>query len=107
MTRIYEDKPFVLRCERSKIMIKGINHQMIELSETDNKYYERAFLIVRPEYAQVHRNVLEKEAKKMLKDVCATSVMKKKAIIFKTAVQMVIGGIVGAGVTVLVQLLFV
>ena len=40
-------------------MIKGINHTMIELNETGNEYYERALLIVKPEYASVARAVLE------------------------------------------------
>ena len=45
-------------------MIKGINHTMIELNDTENEYYERAILIVKPEYASVQRAILEDEAKK-------------------------------------------
>ncbi len=59
-------------------MIKGINHSMIELQETENEYYERAILIIRPEYAAVQRSVLEKEALRMLHELDAPSVMQEK-----------------------------
>lgn len=84
-------------------MIKGINHQMIELSQTDNMYYERAFLIVKPEYAQIHRDILEKEARKMLKDINATSVMKKRNVFLRFGLQILIGAAVGVLCTILVQ----
>lgn len=50
-------------------MIKGINHTMIELSDTGNEYYERAILIIRPVYASAQRAVLEQEARRMLKNM--------------------------------------
>ena len=31
-------------------MIKGINRQVIEVTETGNAYFERALLVVRPSY---------------------------------------------------------
>ena len=31
-------------------MIKGINRQVIEVTETGNPYFERALLVVRPSY---------------------------------------------------------
>jgi len=59
-------------------MIKGINHTMIELNETGNEYYERALLIVKPEYASVARAVLEDEAKKMLSELDVPSAIRAK-----------------------------
>lgn len=54
-------------------MIKGINHTVIEVNETGSEYYERALLIIKPEYASVQRYVLESEAKKLLHELDAPS----------------------------------
>ena len=59
-------------------MVKGINHHVIELTQTGNKYYEKALLIVKPEYSQSNEVFLEKEAKKILKDINAPSSIKNK-----------------------------
>ena len=62
-------------------MIKGISHQIIEVSDTNNKYYERALLVLRPEYASISNEVLEREAKKMLKDMDTVSSAKPKRLL--------------------------
>ncbi len=56
-------------------MIKGVNHTIIELSDTGSEYYERAILIIKPVYASVQRAVLEQEARRMLKKMEAPSVL--------------------------------
>lgn len=58
-------------------MIKGINRTVIEVTDTGNLYYERALLVLRPEYANVQRTLLEKEAKKMLTAMSAPPKIKK------------------------------
>ncbi len=57
-------------------MIKGISHSMIEVNETENDYYERAILIIRPEYASAQRAVLEDEARRLIRDMDAPSAMR-------------------------------
>ena len=47
-------------------MIKGINRQIIEIGETGNIYFERAFLFVRPGVEQVDDHRLKTEARKMI-----------------------------------------
>lgn len=64
-------------------MLKGINRYVIEVTKTDNIYYERAILIVRPEFAEEERRVLEKEARKMLKEMNAPSIIRNKKQIIK------------------------
>ncbi len=59
-------------------MIKGINKHVIEILETGNMYYEKALFFVKPEYANVEREILIKEAKKVLKNIDATSAIKKR-----------------------------
>lgn len=44
-------------------MIKGINRAIIEVTDTGNIYYERALLVLRPEYTDVQRGLLEKKLK--------------------------------------------
>ena len=48
-------------------MIRGVSRQIIEVKETDNRYYESAYLVVKPEFASAERAILEREALKMLK----------------------------------------
>lgn len=62
-------------------MIKGINHQVIEVTDTDNRYYERALLVLRPEYASVSREILEKEARKLISQMDTVSTAKKKRLV--------------------------
>lgn len=59
-------------------MIKGINHKIIEVTDTDSIYYERAYLLVRPEYEEAEEAVLRKEAKKLLSEVGTPSSIKGK-----------------------------
>lgn len=77
-------------------MIKGINHQIIEVTETDNIFYERALLVIRPEYTGAQKAVLEKEAKKMLRDMGAPSCMKKQHKYLYWAVRLIPTALSGA-----------
>lgn len=63
-------------------MIKGVNKYVIEVLETGNAYYDKALLFVKPEYAHVERAVLEKEAKKVLKNMDTISSVKHRKKIF-------------------------
>lgn len=63
-------------------MIKGVNKYVIEVSETGNAYYDKALLFVKPEYADMERAVLEKEAKKILKNMDTISSVKHHKKIF-------------------------
>ena len=40
-------------------MIKGVNRQMIEVTQTDSPFYERALFVVKPEYAGESYEALE------------------------------------------------
>ena len=54
-------------------MIRGVSKQIIEVKETDNLYYESAYLVVKPEFANAERAVLEREALKLLRAMDAPS----------------------------------
>ena len=60
-------------------MLRGINRQVLEITETNNMYYEKALLVVRPEYTDAQKNVLEREAKLMLRRMYPPSAIKIKS----------------------------
>ncbi len=87
-------------------MLKGINHSVIEVNDFDNDYYERAILIIKPEYASVQRNILENEARQMLKEMDAPSVFHIKNNRFKKVLGFVGAVVVGAVLSAVLCLVF-
>ena len=87
-------------------MIKGINHQVIEIADTDNRYYERAFLVLRPEYASISREILEKEAKKLIKTLDTVSSAKNKRILLSRLLTCCLFLAIGALSTAVIYTLF-
>ena len=55
--------------QRSNRMIKGISRQIIEIDRTENNYFEKAWLVIKPEYLNVGAAKLEKEAESYLKSI--------------------------------------
>lgn len=43
-------------------MIKGVNHQVVEVSQTDCDYFERILFFVKPEYAFVSEGKIRERA---------------------------------------------
>ena len=87
-------------------MIKGINRQIIEVSDTGNTYYERVWLIVKPQYTHIHSALLEKEAKKVLKDMGEPSSVKPRRNIGFWAMRLGLAALMGSAVTIFMQVLF-
>ncbi|HHZ06358.1 MAG TPA: hypothetical protein GX401_06180 [Clostridiales bacterium] len=77
-------------------MIKGINRQIIEITDTGNLYYERALLVLRPEYSGAQRALLEREARKVLNKMNAPSTIKKKHVFFYWALRLGSAAAIGA-----------
>ena len=50
-------------------LIRGVNRHIIEVTDTGNAYYERALLVIKPEYASAERDLLEREARKVLRSM--------------------------------------
>ncbi len=49
-------------------MIKGVNRQIIEVTDTGNEYFERALLVVRPGYTDTLPSRLHEEAQRLLRN---------------------------------------
>ncbi len=86
-------------------MIKGISHQIIEVTDTQNRYYERALLVLKPEYASVSREILEKEAKKLLSKMDTVSSIKPKNVFFSRFLSYCLFSAIGALFTVIIYTL--
>ena len=48
-------------CE-DKIMVKGVNRQVLEIHETGCAYFEKALFFVKPEYSRENEGKLKTEA---------------------------------------------
>lgn len=51
-------------------MLKGVNRRIIEISNTENKYFERAIVFVKPQYNNSDEAVLKREANGYISSVC-------------------------------------
>ena len=47
-------------------MLRGINRSIIEIKDTENSYFERVLIFVKPEFGHLSGATLEKEAEKMI-----------------------------------------
>lgn len=86
-------------------MLRGTYHSMIEVYETGSEYYERAILMIKPVYVSVQREILEKEAKKMLAALEPPSIMKRNRFKIKTVIFSLISALIGAGTILIIQFL--
>lgn len=87
-------------------MIRGVSRQIIEVQETGNVYYEKAYLIVNPEFAGAERELLEREARKVIKSMGAPSGMKKAGRIWHWVWRLGVSAVAGAGIMALCIFLF-
>lgn len=46
-------------------MIKGVNKQILEVTNTENPYFEKIIFFVKPEYKNEDRKKLQKEAESL------------------------------------------
>ena len=82
-------------------MIRGVNRQIIEINDTNNKIFERAVLYVRPEYQNINFGKLEKSANNYIENLTANdnfniiSSKKKKHISLKIILPSAIAAVVG------------
>ncbi len=50
-------------------MIKGVNHTIIEVTNSENRYFERALLFVRPALDGMHPRQLQQQADHFIETV--------------------------------------
>lgn len=79
-------------------MVRGVSRQIIEVPDTGNIYYEKAYLVVNPEFSDAHRALLEKEAKRILRAMDLPSGMKLKHNKWLHMLRFVAAAVIGAGI---------
>ena len=80
-------------------MIKGISRQIIEVTETQNNYFERAWLVVKPEYLNVGAAMLDREAESYLKNLKPPYTMRNRRGLLMHAIGLVSAALGGSAVT--------
>ena len=84
-------------------MIKGVNHQVVEVNDTSCEYFERIIFFVKPEYSFVSEGKLREKAGKIAG--AATLMPQGKKYTIKRAggfLKIAAALLVGAGITALV-----
>lgn len=71
---------------KSSAVIKGVNKQILEVTNTENPYFDKIIFFVKPEYNSLDRKKLQKEAE----TVAAVTQKPPKARISKKRVIMVV-----------------
>lgn len=88
-------------------MIKGVNKQILEVTNTENPYFEKIIFFVKPEYKNADRKKLQKEA-----EALATITQKPPKIkvskrrIAKIAMGSVLFTLTGFALSYLLNLIF-
>lgn len=77
-------------------MIKGINRQIIEINDTGSTYYEKAWLVVRPEFDSAQKELLEREAAQLIKAIQAPSSFQRKNVKLRQWIKFFIAAAAGA-----------
>ena len=55
-----------VKIPRGGKMLRGTNRSIIEISETENKYFEKILIFVKPEFGNLPPETLTKEANRMV-----------------------------------------
>ena len=82
-------------------MIKGVNKQVLEISETQNGFFEKAIFFVKPEYSGMGEGRLKESARKEIENAGKPPVRRYKykndrvKNIVKVTAVFVLGVIVG------------
>lgn len=77
-------------------MIKGINRQIIEINDTGSTYYEKAWLVVRPEFDSAQKELLEREAAQLIKAIQAPSSFQRKSVKVRQLIKLIVSAAAGA-----------
>lgn len=88
-------------------MIKGISRQIVEVTDTTNPYFERAFLVVRTQCADMSQTHISQEAHRLLQSQKAYSGLRRarRRALWSRAALLSVGSILGYAIASLLQLL--
>ncbi len=88
-------------------MIKGVNKQVVDVTEPDSAYFERVLFFVKPEFSGLGESVLRRKADLLLHDAGGERVAGMKRPLRKRiggAVKIGLAALLGAALTAVVLL---
>ena len=62
---LYNSMPKIWQTKRTMIMLKGVNKQILEITNTDSPYFEKIIFFVRPSSQNTDSKKLRREAEKI------------------------------------------
>ena len=85
-------------------MIKGINRQMIEITDTGSPYFERALLVVQSDLADISHDTLQSAAHTLMTSAgdCSQLRRQRARLLLREIALSILGAILGAAVTLVV-----
>lgn len=92
--------------EREQEMLRGVNRQVIEISETDCEYFERVLFFVKPECVNVSEGRLKERANAIAGKADRPPMTKIVRNKLRTAAYLAGAAVTGAGITAAVTAFF-
>ncbi len=83
-------------------MIKGVSRQIIEVTQTENNFFERAWLVIKPEYLSLSADSLEQAASNYLKDLAPPKSLRKSRKFFFKIAEICVSAVAGSVITSLI-----
>ena len=78
-------------------MIKGVNKQILEVTNTENPYFEKIIFFVKPEYKTADRKKLQKEAEAQKAQATITQKPPKIKVPKKKILRIAVGSVLFTG----------
>lgn len=79
-------------------MIKGVNRQVVEVSDTGSEYFERILFIVKPEFSSTSESKLRARAQELSSAAGAPPRTRRKGKVIGTIAQITAAAGVGAAI---------
>ncbi len=80
-------------------MIKGVNRQIIEVTQTGSDYFERAWLVVKPEYESLNDMTGDKEAESYLSALKPPYSMRRNKLLLGRVICALVSAAAGSTAT--------
>lgn len=89
-------------------MIKGVNRQVVEVSQPESVYFEKVLFFVKPEFYGLGESKLKNKADALLKDSVNPPATKNKSkkMSFNSVAKFVVSALTGAAVTAIISVVF-
>lgn len=85
------------------ILIKGVNHQVVEVTKPTCEYFERVIFFVKPEFSQVSEGTLRERAGKIAGETGAPPPTKLKRNRLILLARLALSAVAGAAVALLIS----